>query len=131
VSEEIFEDIHVVRVVGWDARDTNNPAITATQIIWATIKAHTIMEEYSWRNFFEHPSISAVIARHLHSNHSHPDSTLNDRLKKVEASIVKLSTRLDSLEPRLARVEAKNDIPPPHDCKNRKTKGPGVKDLQE
>jgi hypothetical protein len=56
----IFEDIHVVRVVGRDSRDLKNPVLTATQVMWATLRAHTVMEEYSRRNFFEHPSISAL-----------------------------------------------------------------------
>lgn len=64
----IFEDIHVVRVVGRDSRDLKNPALTATQILWATLRSHLVMEEYSRRNFFEHPSISVVIAPHLASH---------------------------------------------------------------
>jgi hypothetical protein len=42
------------------------------------------MEEYSRRNFFEHPSISAVIAHHLASNHTKPDATPEDRFRKFE-----------------------------------------------
>jgi hypothetical protein len=64
----IFEDIHVVRVVGRDSRDLKNPSLTATQILWATLRSHLVMEEYCRRNFYEHPSISAVIARHLASH---------------------------------------------------------------
>jgi hypothetical protein len=52
--------------------------------MWATLWAHMVMEEYSRRNFFEHPSISAVIARHLAANHTKPDATLEDRFRKLE-----------------------------------------------
>lgn len=115
----IFEDIHVVRVVGRDCRDITNPQLTATMILWATIKTHSVMEEYSRRNFFEHPSISAVIARHLASQHSKVDSTNDDRIKKLEANVTELTTKLDQLESRIARLEAKNDIPPPKDRKGK------------
>jgi hypothetical protein len=116
----IFEDIHVVRVSGRDCRDISQPQLTATQIVWATIRTHTVMDEYSRRNFFEHPSISAVIARHLASNHLRPDSSPDDRLKKAEASLTKLSAWMDHLESCLARVESKKDIPPPRNKKNRR-----------
>ena len=74
----------MVRVVGRDSKDLRNPTLTATQVMWATLCAHTVMEEYSRRNFFEHPSISAVIARHLASNHTKPDATPEDRFRKFE-----------------------------------------------
>lgn len=110
----IFEDLHVIRVVGRDSRDLKNPALTTTQILWATFCSHIVMEEYSRRNFFEHPSISAVIARHLASHHTRPDSTLESKFKKLEKKFNKLSNKVNSLESRLARVESKNDLTPPH-----------------
>ncbi len=78
----IFEDIQVVRVIGRNSRDLKNPENTA--VIWATLKAHTVMVEYSRRKFVEHPSISAVIARHLAAHHTRPDSTVEERCKKLE-----------------------------------------------
>jgi hypothetical protein len=117
----IFEDIHVVRVVGRDSRDLKNPALTATQIIWATLRSHLVMDEYSRRNFVEHPSISAVIARHLASHHIRPDDTLEAKFRKLEETVSKVSARLDSVQSRLVILEsrvsdeedAKNDEPSP------------------
>jgi len=109
----IFEDIHVVRVVGRDCRDIRNPATTATQIIWATLRSHLVMEEYSRRNFVEHPSISAVIARHLASHHVMPDDALETKLKKLDDRVSKMGIKMDALESRIARLESKNEIPPP------------------
>jgi hypothetical protein len=51
-------------VVGCNSHDIKNPQLTAVQVVWATIRTHTVMEEFSRRNFFENPSISAIIARH-------------------------------------------------------------------
>jgi hypothetical protein len=105
----IFEDIHVVRVVGRDSRDIKNPSLTATQVVWATLRTHTVMEEYSWRNFFEHPSISAVIARHLASNHTKPDSTLESWFAKLEERVSKLASTIDSCVSRLNLIDIKMD----------------------
>jgi hypothetical protein len=116
----IFEDIHVVRVVGRDSRDLKNPALTATQVPWATLRAHLVMDEYSRRNFFEHPSISAVITRHLASHHTRPDATIELKVKLMDEWLVTLSNKVDSLESRIARLEEKNGIPPP-----KKNKGGG------
>jgi hypothetical protein len=110
----IFEDIHVVRVVGRDSRDLKNPSLTASQVMWATLRTHTLREEYSRCNFFEHPS--AVIARHLASNHTKPDSTLENRFLKLEEKFTRLSSKVDSCESRLAvletKMEAKNELTP-------------------
>jgi hypothetical protein len=103
----IFEDIHVVRVVGRDSRDLKNPSLTATQVLWATLKAHTVMEEYSRRNFFEHPSISAVIAWHLASNHTKPDATLEGKHRTLDERVIKLSSKVDGIESRLVVINSK------------------------
>jgi hypothetical protein len=42
-----------------------------------------VMEEYSRRNFVEHPSISAVIACHLASHHVLPDAMLESKVSKT------------------------------------------------
>jgi len=122
----IFEDIHVIRVVGRDCRDIKNPQATATQIVWATIRAHTVMDEYMRRNFFEHPSISAVIAHHLASHHTRPDAGLEVRIAALESSVENLSSRLDSIQSRLFVVETKNGVAPkkPRGGKNKGGNGP-------
>jgi hypothetical protein len=126
----IFEDIHVVRVVGRDCQDIKNPQATATQIDWATIRSHTVMDEYMRRNFFERPSISAVIARHLASHHIRPDAALGDRVNRLETALNKLMVKVDNIESRLATVEVKNDISPkkPQGGKNKGNKNKGNKD---
>jgi hypothetical protein len=103
----VFEDIHVVRVVGRDCHDIKKPQATATQIVWATIRSHTVMEEYSRRNFFEHPSISAVIARHLASHHTRPDSAVTERINRLENTLTTLARKADNIESRLSTLELK------------------------
>jgi hypothetical protein len=41
--QQILEDIQVVRIIGHNSRDLKNPDNTATAVIWATLKAHTVM----------------------------------------------------------------------------------------
>ena len=109
----VYEDIHIVRVVGRDSRDLKNPTLTATQILWATLRSHLVMDEYSRRNFFEHPSISAVIARHLASHHVRPDDALESKLRKLDDRVTAIAKKLDSVESRLAVLESKNEVTPP------------------
>ncbi len=71
----IYEDIHQVRIIARDVRDLDDPASTASLVLWATLCSHVIMEDYTKRNFYEHPTISAVIAPHLAANHTKPDSS--------------------------------------------------------
>jgi len=109
----LYEDIHQVRIIARDVRDLEDAGSTAALVLWATIRSHKIMEDYSRRNFYEHPSISAVIARHLAANHTKPDSALETRVRKLEDTLGNYTRKFDSLESRIARIEAKNGIPPP------------------
>jgi hypothetical protein len=80
----LYEDIHQVRIIARDVRDLEYPASTTALVLWATLRTHVVMEEYTGRNFYEPPSISAVIARHLAANHTKPDDSIEARMKKLE-----------------------------------------------
>jgi hypothetical protein len=58
----VFEEIHSKRVVARDIYDPNDLEFTTAKMLWATWKAHGVMEQYLRHNFYEHPSISAVLA---------------------------------------------------------------------
>lgn len=103
----LYEDIHQVRIIARDVRDLEDPASTMALVLWATLRTHVVMEEYTRRNFYEHPSISAVIARHLAANHTKPDDCLEARMKKLEEKVLEQKQRLDSLDSRLVPVEQK------------------------
>ena len=69
--------------------------------MWATLRAHHLMAEYTKRNFYEHPSVSAVIARHLAANHTRPedaDSKLVSRVKALETQLTAMVSKIDKLE---------------------------------
>jgi len=111
-ARRLYEDIHQVCIIARDVRDLDDAHSTASLILWATIRSHKIMEDYSRRNFYEHPSISAVIARHLAANHTKPDGTVEVGVRKLEEAVQQYSRKFDSLESRIARLEQKNDISP-------------------
>jgi len=101
----IFEDIHAVRVSARDIRDISDASYTTAQYMWATFKAHEVMEDYMKRQFYEHPSVSAVLARHLASNHLKPDDKVEARVKRLEEDWKKLATKVDKIESRLSVLE--------------------------
>lgn len=109
----LYEDIHQVRIIARDVRDLDDLISTSSLILWATLCTHVIMEDYTHRNFYEHPSISAVIARHLAANHIKPDDSIETRMHKLEEKVAEQKRRIDSIESRLSRVEQKNEITPP------------------
>jgi hypothetical protein len=74
------------------------------------------MEEYTHQHFYEHPSISAVIACHCtpSGSKSHqPDEALENRMKKLEDKVNEQKCHFDSLESRLSHLESKKEITPP------------------
>jgi hypothetical protein len=119
----LYEDIHQVRIIARDVRDLEDANATVSLVLWATIRSHKIMEDYSRRNFYEHPSISAVVARHLAANHTKPDQSLEVRVRKLEELLSQYTRKYDSLESRIARLEQKNDITPPKGGATSRTKG--------
>lgn len=82
----ILDDLQGARMSGRDAGDgADLDRVTATYI-WATAKTHEVMDEYLKYQFFEHPAIAAVLARHWQQlqsyrmNNSRQKSALWNRL---------------------------------------------------
>ncbi len=78
----ILDDLQGAWMTGRDAGDgCEIDRMTATYI-WATAKAHQVMDDYLKYQFFEHPAIAAVLAQHyLHQpyyqmNHFPPRFTV-------------------------------------------------------
>jgi hypothetical protein len=82
-------------------RDAGNGSdidrMTATYI-WATAKAHEVMEDYLKYQFFEHPAIAAVLARHLAATAVLPDENLTSKLHSLESKFTELKRKVDSIE---------------------------------
>jgi hypothetical protein len=104
----IFEEIHSERVVARDIYDPNNLEFTTAKMLWATWKAHSVMEQYLKHHFYEHPSISAVLARHLADNYVKPDTNPSAQITTLEKAVKSLNTRIDKLDPKGALDEQGN-----------------------
>jgi hypothetical protein len=105
----VFEEIHSERVVAWDIYDPNDLEFTTAKMLWATWKAHGVMEQYLRHHFYEHPSISAVLARHLVDNYikptgNHPGAQVSALEKLVKSH----SSCLDKLENRKGKGKPKD-----------------------
>jgi hypothetical protein len=105
----IFEKIHSERVVARDIYDPNNLEFTTAKMLWATWKAHAVMEQYLKHHFYEHPSISAVLARHLANNYVKPKTTTSSQLLALENSVKSLTSCLDKLKIKGGDKEDKGD----------------------
>jgi hypothetical protein len=92
----VFEEIHSQRVVARDILDLQDGDFSCAKFLWATWKAHETMSLYVRHQFYEHPSIAAVLARHLADNHVKPDEAVSTKVGNIEKAIKHINSRLDS-----------------------------------
>jgi hypothetical protein len=89
----IFEEMHSERVVARDGYDQEDQEFSAAKFLWATFKAHAVMAKYLKHQFYEHPSIAAVLARHLADNYVKPDDGLESRIRELEKKVDRLISK--------------------------------------
>lgn len=94
----ILDDLQGARMTGRDAGDGCEVDRMTATYIWATAKTHEIMDEYLKYQFFEHPAIAAVLARHLAATAVLPDETLSSKVQQLDNKLNKLITKVDSIE---------------------------------
>jgi len=83
----IFKELYSERVAARDAYDQGNPSFTTGKYLWATWKAHSVMAKYLRHQFYEHPLISAVLARHLADNYVKPDNSQGRKIKALKMQL--------------------------------------------
>jgi hypothetical protein len=105
----IFEELYSERVVARDVYDQGNPSFTTSKYLWATWKAHAVMDKYLRHQFYEHPSISAVLARHLADNYVKPDDSHGSKIKALEAKIRELESNHQTLQSRYDTLRVARD----------------------
>jgi hypothetical protein len=93
----IFEELHSERVVARDVYDQSDKDFSTARFLWATWKAHVVMASYLKHQFYEHPSIAAVLARHLADNYVKPDEAMGSKLKDLEKAMKTYSAKVDYL----------------------------------
>ena len=121
----IFEELYSERVVARDIYDQKDQEFTTAKYLWATWKAHRVMEKCLRHQFYEHPSISAVLARHLADNYVKPDEAQGSKIKALEMALKALQSKVDTLRNSQAITPEKEVIvkevivtPPPNPPKN-------------
>jgi len=105
----IFEELYSERVVARDVYDQGNPSFTTGKYLWATWKAHSVMTKYLRHQFYEHPSISAVLARHLADNYVKPDDMQATKIKSLESQVKALEGSLQTLQSRYDTLRVAGD----------------------
>lgn len=104
--KRVFDDISSVRITAKDSKDNDDPLLTAAQYIWATLKAHGIMEEYIIYNFEDHPAFASVITRFvIHNSFQSDVSDVTALVKKETKRIDTLTKRFDSLQSKFDKLE--------------------------
>jgi hypothetical protein len=93
-------------IVARDIFDQKDPEFTTAKYLWATWRAHSVMQQYLKHQFYEHPSISAVLARHLADNYVKPDDAQASKIKALEAAIKSLQSKYDTM--RVANTQEKD-----------------------
>lgn len=101
----VFEEIHSQRVVARDILDVQDGDFSCAKFLWATWKAHETMALYVRHQFYEHPSIAAVLARHLADNHVKPDEAVSSKVGALDKAIKNINARLDSVQCIADRVD--------------------------
>ena len=91
----VFEEMHSERVVARDGYDQSDQEFSTAKFLWATFKAHSVMAKYLKHQFYEHPAIAAVLARHLADNYVKPDNTHEVRIKELEKSLAEMRKTVD------------------------------------
>ena len=94
----VFEEIHSQRVVARDILDIQDGDFSCAKFLWATWKAHETMISYVRHQFYGHPSLAAVLARHLADNHVKPDEAVTSKVGYIEKAIKNINSRLDSVQ---------------------------------
>lgn len=93
----VFEEIHAERVIARDGYDHNNIDFTTAKMLWATWKAHAVMDKYMKHQFYEHPSVAAVLARHLADNYVKPDDSQGAKITLLEKNLKTLTSQVERL----------------------------------
>ena len=95
-----------VKVTARDVKHAKGKCITATEYVWATLKTHTVMEEYVRHNFEDRPSFASVITRFVTNNSFQTDvKEIFNRVDKAEKELKALSKRVDTAYNKINKLE--------------------------
>jgi hypothetical protein len=96
----IFWDLHKARIAG---RGSFLGSDRASGIMWGSLQAHRLMQEYLMSDFSAHPKCSHILNIHLH------DNVLMKADYKMDMDMDKVKARVVDLEKNLADLHALHD----------------------
>ena len=97
---------------GRDAVDGQELTCMTATYIWATAKAHEVMDDYLKYQFFEYPATAAVLARHLAASAVLPDDQLSSKVQALDTKLNKLMSKVKSIESKVNARTCFMDGPP-------------------
>jgi hypothetical protein len=95
--QRIFEEIHAECIVAQDGYDHQNIEFTMACILWATWKAHMVMEKYLKHHIYDHLAVVAVLSSHLADNYVKPDDAVSSKVTHLEKSLKTLHSTVEHL----------------------------------
>lgn len=105
--KRIFQELGYVRVMARDSANISDPWTTAATFLFATLKAHVIMQEFMRLSIKDHPSISSEMVKFVcYSQPAQGASTLVTRLSAVEALQRSDQSMISKLDGRIKKVES-------------------------
>jgi hypothetical protein len=111
IGKAVLEAQYMVRCIAADVSDLATPVKRAARILWATLQAHRVMQEFITAEFRNDPRIAPIIVLHLLETRIGRSDL--ERLEKLqnqhEATIKGLRKELDSW---VSRVASMQGVPP-------------------
>jgi hypothetical protein len=111
---QVFEEIQSQQVIARDVLDLSDKYFSCAKYFWATWKAHTVMSNYVRHQFYEHPSVAAVLASHLADNHVKPDVMQSTKITQLDKGIKNINGGLDYLAANIAKLQHKDGTGKPN-----------------
>ncbi len=104
--KRVFSEIGDVRVIARHGIDTEDKWTTSARFLFATLKAHEVMDSFMRLNIKDHPSISSEMVKFIcYAQPSSEASTLLSRMSNLEtlqrgdqSQISRLETKVKSLQ---------------------------------
>jgi hypothetical protein len=100
IGKTVFEVVYQERCIAADLTDCETNVQRAGRVMWATLQAHRVLDDFAELTYRNHPRVSPVIVLHLLKNRiSKTDfEAVKDLQKAQQRAIDKLSTELDKLK---------------------------------
>jgi hypothetical protein len=105
--KRIFQELGYVRVMARDSVNISDPWSTSATFLFATLRAHVIMQEFMRLSIKDHPSISSEMVKFVcYAQPAQGASALLSRMSATEALQRSDQSNISKLEGRTKKLEA-------------------------